>query len=61
MNDYTPYIKELVKENLKTLIEDNEEEIVKYLSLKGYHFRRPPRRSTMNTHLRLLGIFIRKR
>lgn len=43
MNDYTPYIKELVKENLKTLIEDNEEEIVKYLSLKGYHFRRPPK------------------
>ncbi len=43
MNDYTPYLKELVKENLQTLIEDNEEEIVKYLSLKGYHFKRPPK------------------
>ena len=43
MNDYTPYLKELVKENLTALIEDNEKEIIKYLTLKGYHFTRPPK------------------
>lgn len=43
MNDYTPYLKELVKENLPALIEDNEKEIIKYLTLKGYHFTRPPK------------------
>lgn len=43
MNDYTPYLKELVKENLPALIEDNEGEIIKYLTLKGYHFTRPPK------------------
>lgn len=43
MNDYTPYLKELVKETLPALIEDNEGEIIKYLTLKGYHFTRPPK------------------
>lgn len=41
MNDYTPYIKELVKANLELLVDDNEKEIVRYLSSKGYHFTRP--------------------
>ena len=43
MTDNTSYINELVKANLKILVDDNLDEVLKYLSLKGYHFTKPPK------------------
>lgn len=43
MTDNTSYIKELVREKLEILIEDNEIAIVKYLREKGYRVNMPPK------------------
>lgn len=43
MTQETSYINELVKANIEILINGNIDEILKYLSLKGYKFTKPPK------------------
>lgn len=43
MTKETSYINELVKANIEVLINGNLDEILKYLSLKGYKFTKPPK------------------
>lgn len=43
MNENLSYINELVKVNLKLLVDDNIDEVLKYLTLKGYRITKPPK------------------
>ncbi len=43
MTENYSYINELVRANLKLLVDDNLGEVLKYLSLKGYRITKPPK------------------
>jgi len=43
MTGNVSYINELVKANLKILVDDNLDEVLKYLTLQGYRFTKPPK------------------
>lgn len=43
MTDNVSYINELVKANLKILVDDNLDEVLKYLTLQGYRLTKPPK------------------